>query len=256
MKKKRLFVISHNKKKKEMVFECLFLCISLLFFIYLIIYAFNLIPAITASVNITAFAGAFVALFALIWQFHADLVIRTKKVFVSLEINATVHDHDVHIKASITNNGRKSLFPSITNLYIMEGIEDDLSKGVKSILFPTLEHTPTFDSFCDGYNFCALYKKCLEDQEMLYSDDNYIRFPSDISFPSPADSRFMDTIQIAYNLKKLTGNSIVYVEPNSTLTEDVIFRLPKSGYYRIVMVYTDREWKLCECRSIVFKIDD
>lgn len=247
------YLIHKRVKKKEMIFEYTLMGVLGLLVVYLIIYAVGLFPNITSKFNITAVGGVFVATYALIWQLYS--AIKAKQVIVTLGLNATVKGKDVLISASITNAGSKSIYPLLTNLYINEGIVEQVG-NINVVKYESVtEHNfnqlagkePCFD--------CAVAQQCRRDAQRAFEDSTGIDAPA--FPPQKADDalRFKDTLRFAYNLRLLSYHSLIHVMPKETFSEEAIFTLSKSGYYRIFMIYTDKEWKDCICKSAVVKID-
>lgn len=236
--------IHKQVKKHEMVFEYILLGILVVFLIYLIIFVFNIWPAMTTKVNLTTVAGSFISLYALVWQLHT--AIKNKKVLVSLGLNAKVSGQDVLISASVTNDGTKSINPLMTNLYIMEGIAKK-EKGIDVIEFPPVtEHELSYKG---GECFdCPVREKCKKEAEKLGTKDEIVEFPS-------VSGEFANTFHIAYNMRLLSYKSLLHIMPKETFTEEVVFHIQKPGYYRVFMIYTDKAWKDCICRSAAIHIE-
>ena len=251
MNKPQSFQIHKTVKKKEMVFEYILLSILVLLLVYLIIFAFNLWPQLTSKTNLTTVAGFVVSLYALVWQLHSS--IKAKRVIVSLGLTATVKGNDVIVSASITNAGTKSIYPLLTNLYISEGIEKQDGEIKKYIFEPVTEHNINIlngKGECFDCNVASQCKK--EALETLNGNPfNHVCFPA-----LEPESPFANTVRYACNLKLLSYYSLIHIMPNESFSEEAIFTIRKAGYYRVFMIYTDKEWKDCICKSIVIRIEN
>ena len=253
---KNPYYVHKKVKKKEMLFEYILLSILVLLLLYLLIYAFNLFPKITSKVNIITVAGGFVAAYALVWQLYS--AIKAKRVVVSLGLNISVNKQDVIISASITNDGTKSIYPLLTNVYISEGIDD--KKGeINTIKFePVTEHNQSTLGGKEPCFDCLVCQQCKSDAEQALNRNLNVVTPK---FPPLKEidgggSPYKETIRLAYNLRLLSFNSLIHIMPKETFTEEAVFTITRPGFYRAFMIYTDKEWKDCICRSSVFKIED
>lgn len=257
---KNPYYVHKKVKKKEMLFEYILLGILGLLLLYLIIYALNLFPAITSKVNIITVAGVFVAGYTLVWQLYS--AIKAKRVVVTLGLNISVNKQDVIISASITNNGTKSIYPLLTNVYISEGIIDpkgDPKGKIKTIIFePVTDHNQSALGGKEPCFDCLVCQQCKNDAQQALNTNNNLVTPN---FPPLKEveggvSPYKDTLRLAYNLRLLSFNSLIHIMPKETFTEEAVIRITKPGYYRAFMIYTDKEWKDCICRSSVFSIDE
>ena len=255
MQKKNQYYIHKNVKKKEMVFEYVLLGILGVLLIYLVIYAFNLFPSITAKVNIITVGSAIVASYALVWQLYS--AIKAKRVVVSLGLDVAVNKHDVIISASLTNVGTKSIYPLLTNIYISEGIVEP-QENVDIIKFePVTDHNQGALGGQEPCFECLVCQQCKNDAEQARNRNINVVSPN---FPplqviDGGVSPYKDTLRLAYNLRLLSFNSLIHIMPKETFTEEAVFKITKAGYYRVFMIYTDKEWKDCICRSSVFIIE-
>lgn len=242
---KKSLPIHKRVKKHEMVFEHILLLILVLFLLYLVIYVLGVWPGLTENVNLTTVAGAVISSYALVWQLHT--AIKNKKVLVSLSLDAKVSAHDVFVNAAVTNDGTKSINPLMTNLYIMEGISKKIENDIEAIEFPPVtEHELTLK---EGECFdCPVRMQCKKEEEALGTLDEKVEFPK------IKEGEFSKKLHFAYNMRLLSYHSLLHIMPKETFAEEVIFRIPNPGYYRIFMIYTDKAWKDCICKSVVVHI--
>ena len=252
---KNPYFVHKKVKKKEMLFEYILLSILGFLLVYLLIYALNLFPTLTSKVNIITVAGVFVAVYALVFQLYS--AIKAKRVIVSLGLDVSVNQNDVIITASITNIGTKSIYPLLTNLYISEGIPD-IKGQLHAVKFePVTEHNQSSLGGKEPCFECSICQQCKDDaKKALDRNENVVtpKFPPLKEFDGGV-SPYKDTIRFAYNLRLLSFNSLIHIMPKETFTEEAVFTINKAGYYRAFMIYTDKEWKDCICRSSVFKIE-
>lgn len=233
-----------------MILEYILLGILVVLLVYLIVYAFNLWPQITCKTNLTAVAGIVVSLYALVWQLHS--AIKAKRVIVSLGLTAKVKENDVIISASITNAGTKSIYPLFTNLYISEGIEREAGELKEYEFEPVTEHEINVLKGKGVCFDCAIATQCKKEAADSFEGKNvHVCFPE-----LEPESPFVNTVRYAYNLKMLSHHSLIHIMPNESFSEETVFTIKKAGYYRIFMIYTDKEWKDCICKSIVIRIED
>ncbi len=248
MKKSQNYYVHKKVKKKEMVFEYILLGILVVLLLYLIVYAFDFWPQMTSKTNLTAVAGLVISLYALVWQLYSS--IKAKRVIVSLGLNTKVNGNDVIISASVTNNGTKSIYPLFTNLYISEGIGKVDGALTKYDFERITEHQFNTLSGKEACFDCAVAAQCKKEAE-----ESLLRGKATVSFPElETDSPFANTLRYAYNLRLLSHHSLIHIMPNESFSEEVVFTINKPGYYRIFMIYTDKEWKDCICKSTVVKI--
>lgn len=234
----------HKKvKKKDMLFEYILIGILVTVFIYLVIYIFNIWPAITTGINIASVAGAVVALYALVWQLHS--AIKSAKVLVSLNLNATVENEYVTISCAITNTGTKSIYPYLTNLYISEGIEKTENNVSKYIFEAITEHQ--IDRSTGECFDCQIAEHCKKENV----DEN----TGKITFPSCSDgSPFKNKLRYCCNLRQLSYFTLVHIMPKETFREDVVLKISSPGVYRAFVIYTGKEWDDCICTTTIFRI--
>jgi len=223
----------HKKvKKKDMLFEYILIVILAIVFVYLVIYIFNIWPAITNGVNIASVAGAVIALYALIWQLHT--AIRANKVLASLDITASVNGSYVTISCSITNVGTKSIYPYLTNLYVSEGIEKD-EGGVKRYIFEPITEHQINRSTGECFN-CEVAEHCKN--ERVDETTGKITFP-----PCKDESPFKNKLRYCCNLRQLSYFTLVHIMSKETFREDVVLNISSPGVYRAFVIYTGKRKK-------------
>ena len=250
---KGYYYIHKKVKKKEMIFEYTLLSVLSLLLIFLIVYGLDIWPSFTSNTDYVIVIGVFIAIYTLVWQVYS--AIKAKRVVVDLGLNVSAKGLDILVTASITNAGNKSIYPLMTNLYISEGVLDDSHNDAQAIKFPSvtehnmnmLDGNPCFE--------CAVSKLCKEEAEEAKRNSQNIepKFPP---CNKAEEKEFKDTVAFAYNMKLLSYSSLIHVMPNETFTDEAVISLPKPGYYRIFMIYTDKEWKDCICRSSVVKVEN
>lgn len=232
----------HKKvKKKDMLFEYILIAILAVFFVYLLLYIFDIWPTITTKV--APVAGAVIALYALIWQLHS--AIRSSKVLASIDIDIAVDAQMVTISCSISNIGTKSIFPYLTNLYISEGIEKNENGVIRYDFEDITEHQVDRSS---GECFdCKIAEHCKN--ELINDTSDKISFP-----PCRDDSPFKNKLRFCCNLRQLSYFTLVHIMPKETFRQDVILKIPNSGVYRAFAIYTGKEWDDCICTTKLFTI--
>ncbi len=279
-----------TKEKKRIVDKILIISL-ILFIAYLVIYAFSLWPAITKGVNLAAVSGAFVSSYALIWQIYN--VHKAKVTRVLLNLKTEVDNKDVIVDVSVKNIGTMRLYPQKTNIYIQEGIQEEVTEvnkdNIKAYKFQQItehicckdEDGCVYEKRCTGKDECKDKKRCkLKDnlengyfcriaRECLYEgyaelgnipnrnkegESKSTLFPICNPDKFPDDARFANKVKYAYNCRLLSYHSLLYIAPNETFSENMVFTIPKPGYYRIIVIYTDKKWKECICKSIVVHI--
>lgn len=216
----------------------------LVFFVYLVIYTFNICPIITNSVNIASIAGAVVALYALIWQLHT--AIKANKILASLELNTSVNGTYVTISCSITNVGTKSIYPYLTNLYVSEGIEKD-ENNIKRYIFEAITEHQINRNTGECFD-CEIAEHCKK--ERIDETTGKITFP-----PCKEDSPFKNKLRYCCNLRQLSYFTLVHIMSKETFREDVVLKIPTPGVYRAFVIYTGKEWDDCICSTAIFRIE-
>ena len=232
----------HKKvKKKDMLFEYILIAILAVFFIYLLLYIFDVWPTITTKV--APVAGAVVALYALIWQLHS--AIRANKVLASIDIDIAVDAEMVTISCLISNIGTKSIYPYLTNLYISEGIEKN-ENGVIRYDFEGITEHQVDRSTGECFD-CQVADHCKN--EFINDSSGKISFP-----PCEDDSLFKNKLRFCCNLRQLSYFTLVHIMPKETFRQDVILKIPRPGVYRAFAIYTGKEWDDCICTTKLFRI--
>lgn len=232
----------HKKvKKKDMLFEYILIAILAIFFIYLLLYIFNIWSAITSKV--APVAGAVIALYALIWQLHS--AIRASKVLASIDLDIAVDSKMVTISCSISNIGTKSIYPYLTNLYISEGIEKNESNVTRYDFERITEHQ--IDRSTGECFDCQVAKHCKN--ESIDDISGKISFP-----PCGDESPFKNKLRFCYNLRQLSYFTLVHIMPKETFRQDVILKISNPGVYRAFAIYTGKEWDDCICTTKLFTI--
>ena len=182
----------HKKvKKKDMLFEYILITILAVFFVYLLLYIFDIWPTITTKV--APVAGAVIALYALIWQLHS--AIRASKVLASIDIDIAVDAQMVTISCSVSNIGTKSIYPYLTNLYISEGIEKN-ENGVIRYDFEGITEHQVDRSTGECFD-CKVAEHCKK--ELINDTSGKISFP-----PCGDDSPFKNKLRFCCNLRQLS----------------------------------------------------
>jgi len=233
----------HRKvKKKDMLFEYILIAILAVFFIYLLLYSFNIWS--TRKAQVAPVAGAVVALYALVWQLHS--AIKASKVLASIDLDIVVDAEMVTISCSISNIGTKSIYPYLTNLYISEGIEKNENGVIKYDFEGITEHQvdrSTGECFdCQVAEYCK--------KESIDDSSGKISFP-----PCADDSPFKDKMRFCCNLRQLSYFTLVHIMPKESFRQDVILKITNPGVYRAFAIYTGKEWDDCICTTKLFKIN-
>lgn len=241
------FPIHKKIKKNELIFEYIMIGVLVLFFSYLVIYVLKIFPNFTARFDIIPVATAFLSLYALLWQVHS--AIKSRKEIVSVSIDAKVKDKNVVISCSITNDGTKSIYPFLTNLYInsakyekVDGVTRFLFEPITQHELSRLEKNECFD--------CKIAQHCKKEGKELSEGEN----EPTVTFPK-CMTGFEKTTRYCCNLEQLSYVSLLHIMPKETFKQDIVLNIPEPGYYRAFVIYTDKDWDDCTCSSTVFKID-
>ena len=132
----------------------------------------------------------------------------------------------------------------------MEGITKQ-SDGIERVVFPPVTEHEINKLSGDGECFdCPVRKQCRKEENLLGENGEKVAFPA-----FNGSDAFSNTIKLAYNLHLLSYHSLIHIMPKETFSDQTVFTINKPGYYRIFMIYTDRAWDDCICRSCAIKID-
>lgn len=150
-----------------------------------------------------------------------------------LYLEVTVSGENAVITSSIENKGTDRITPKTFYLFIDSGIEKE-SNGATFFDFPNiLVH--------EGNDFdCSLAKACKAGRVQC--------LPSNL-----LTSEFHNTYHACYLLKHISSESVNFIDPGESFSEDAIFKLPK-GVYRVILIGTSIEAD-CMCAHKIFVVD-
>lgn len=173
---------------------------------------------------------------------------------------ATVYRIDIHttilpknyvrFSASIENVGDKVIETNISNLYIDQGIEINLTndRDTNKVLgsqfrFPfILEHKEVSS---DGRPDCVLCKKCFRELTEIYPEEIVEK---DIK-GTP------DLLRSHIYLDHLSAKSVKYINPKEKFSEDVVVQFRNKGVYRVTLFVGCNGDADCECATKQFYIE-
>lgn len=150
-----------------------------------------------------------------------------------LHLEVSVFGNNAIVTSCVENKGTNRITPKTFYLFIDEGIEKN-SDNATNFEFPNiLVH--------EGKDFdCSLAKACKKGR--VHS------LPQDL-----LSNEFRNTFHTCYLLKHISSESVNFIDPGESFSEDAIFRLPK-GVYRVILVGTSVEAD-CMCAHKIFVIN-
>lgn len=148
-----------------------------------------------------------------------------------LEVN--VSGENAIITSSIENKGVDRITPKTFYLFIDSGIEKEVN-GARIYEFPNiLVH--------EGKDFdCSLAKACKKGRVQC--------IPPDL-----LTGEFQNTFHACYLLKHISSESVNFIDPGESFSEDAIFKLSK-GVYRVILLGTSVEAD-CMCAHKIFVVE-
>lgn len=168
-----------------------------------------------------------------------------------IDINITILPKNfVRFSASIENVGDRVIETNISNLYIDQGIEINLTndRDTNTILgsqfkFPfILEHK---ELSADGRPDCVLCKKCFREHIDTYPEEIVA---IDIK-GAP------NLLRSHISLDHLSAKSVQYINPKEKFSEDVIVQFRNKGVYRVTLFVGCNGAADCECATKQFYIE-
>ena len=231
--------IHKRVKKNDMWFPYTLIGVLCVFLILITIHTLNVFPTFTTKINLAGIAGAFVAIYALVWQIFT--MIKAQKVVAKLELIPHVDNNYVTLSCTITNLGTKSIYPYMVNLYIDEGIFDET--GSMYVFDPITNHKINRGT---GEVFdCHLAEHCkCED----------VGEDGQIEFPKHQNEKFKNCQRYCCNLRQLSHFTLLHIVPGETFREDMIMKIEKEGVYRATVIFTGKGYNDCICASSKFRI--
>lgn len=230
----------HKKvKKKDLLVPVALIVVLVIFLVIIIIHTFKFFPSFTKNYNLAGIAGAFVAVYALIWQIYSTM--KARKIVVRLELIPKVEGTNVTFSCSVNNAGTKSIYPYMVNLYIDEGVFN-----AKKSLYefdPITNHT--IDRRTGEVFDCHLAQFCKKEDVL----ENGC-----IGFPPCQDDKFITCDRYCFNLRQLSHYTLVHIMPNETFSEDLVMEIKKDGVYRVTLIYTGKDYDDCICATKKFRI--
>lgn len=168
-----------------------------------------------------------------------------------IDINITLLPKNfVRFSASIENVGDKVIQTNISNLYIDQGIQINLTndRDTNTTLgsqfkFPfILEHK---ELSADGRPDCVLCKKCFREHIPTYPEeivDTGIKGASNL-------------LRSHISLDHLSAKSVQYINPKEKFSEDVVVQFQNKGVYRVTLFVGCNGAADCECATKQFYIE-
>ena len=202
---------------------------------FLVFYGINqFLPVIQklSTVEIIAFATAIIS----IANVTTNVILHNLKSRVTskikLGVNPTVIDNGVHIANTVESMGGKRVIPKNVYLFIDKGVKGDDDLYDFPFLLAHEQDEP----------HCILGKRCRDGGLKKYPDDL-------IGRPAATGCR-----GIAFrNLRHLSSESILFVDPGETFREDAVLDLKEPGVYRATLVFTATNAEcICTTRQFVF----
>lgn len=231
--------IHKRAKKNDLWFPYTLIGVLGTFLILITLHTLNIFPSFTTNINLAGIAGAFVAVYALVWQIYT--MIKAQKVVAKLDLIPHVDNTYVMLSCSITNMGTKSIYPYMVNLYVDEGMFCEEESVY--VFDPITNHKinrgtgEVFD--CHLAEYC----KC----EAVGEDGH-------IEFPKCQDEKFKNCKRYCCNLRQLSHYTLVHIIPGETFKEDVVIKIDKEGVYRATLIFTGKGYNDCICASSKFRI--
>lgn len=197
-------------------------------------------------------AGVVIAFLVPVLEVGLEEYLHKKKeaTVYRIDINITILPKNyVRFSASIENVGDRVIQTNISNLYIDQGIEINLTndRDTNTILgsqfkFPfILEHK----ELVDGRPDCILCKKCFREHIDTYPEEIVDK---DIKgTPSLLRSHI--------SLDHLSAKSVQYINPKEKFSEDVVVQFRNKGVYRVTLFVGCNGAADCECATKQFYIE-
>lgn len=150
-----------------------------------------------------------------------------------LHLEVTVSGENAIITSSVENKGSDRITPKTFYLFIDSGIEKQ-SNGATIFDFPNiLVH--------EGKDFdCSLARACKAGRVQCLP-------------PNLLTSEFQNTYHVCYQLKHISSESVNFIDPGESFSEDAIFKLEK-GVYRVILIGTSVEAD-CMCAHKIFVVN-
>lgn len=168
-----------------------------------------------------------------------------------IDINITLLPKNfVRFSASIENVGDRVIQTNISNLYIDQGIEINMTndRDTNTVLgsqfkFPfILEHKELSP---DGRPDCVLCKKCFRQHIDTYPEEIVDK---DIKGDS-------NLLRSHISLDHLSAKSVQYINPKEKFSEDVVVQFRNKGVYRVTLFVGCNGDADCECATKQFYIE-
>jgi len=142
-------------------------------------------------------------------------------------------DDKIIITSTVENTGSGRITPKSFYLFIDEGIEKT-ENDVNIYKFPDI-------LIHEGCDFdCALSRECK-------SNSVRGRLPTSV-----LGDDFKDTFHTHYRLIHISPQSVMFIDPGESFSEDAIFELPV-GVYRVILIGTSEEAD-CMCAHKIFVV--
>lgn len=150
-----------------------------------------------------------------------------------LHLEVTVSDKNAIITSSVENKGSDRITPKTFYLFIDSGIEKQIN-GATIFDFPNiLVH--------EGKDFdCSLAKECKAGRVQCLPQKLLTK-------------EFQDTYHACYQLKHISSESVNFIDPGESFSEDAIFKL-EEGVYRVILIGTSVEAD-CMCAHKLFVVN-
>ena len=150
-----------------------------------------------------------------------------------LHLEVTVSGENAIVTSTIENKGSDRITPKTFYLFIDLGIEKQ-NNGATFFDFPNiLVH--------EGKDFdCSLARACKAGRVQCLP-------------PNLLTSEFQNTFHACYQLKHISSESVNFIDPGESFSEDAVFKLSK-GIYRVILIGTSVEAD-CMCAHRIFVVN-
>ena len=234
----RLFLDKLSPLKRRVVNVILILCITVVTFLLLFNYVLpwlrgnNQFQSMTTAEIIATLAMVVTIVLASINLIAASMNKRysSKK---QLHLEVIVRGQNAIITSTVENKGSDRITPKTFYLFIDSGIEKK-SNGATIYEFPNiLVH--------EGKDFdCSLAKECKAGRVQCLPEKLLTK-------------EFQETYHACYQLKHISSESVNFIDPGESFSEDAIFKLDK-GIYRVILIGTSIEAD-CMCAHKIFVVN-
>ena len=207
---------SSRKIRDTIVIVVLSITITFLVIVFVIPWVSSQIQHLSTTHLISIF-GLIVTGIGVAWKLVLYRLQSSCKAKVTVNVRA--EKRNAIVTAAVENIGTKRIIPHNVYLVVDEGIK---RKGYFEFPFLLRHEQGEWD--------CIMAKICKQGK---------LQYPRDL-----LSKDFTDVYADFIPLRHLSTESILFIDPKEKFIEDTILRLPKSGAYRVMLIFTARN---CEC---------